>query len=279
MIKQKFISIRDNPQDLLALVRSKMSVAVATTLPIVTFPGAPNMWEEWSDLDFILPANSKTDPKDISYGGFMDIEEITVVVKRPRRIRHTTPTKSPVLKRVRRPVKINTDNVKTLSEYQTEKQKHIDAAVQEQKQEEQKKQEDQKQEEQKKQEEKKKQKEKKQKEKKKNDGWTTVKKDEKPASPIRRPEREVPVKSVQSNGTTLILKNLPKTRNVSAQEIKKFFGKCGTIKFVNILFNEDGTCRGTAFVKFENKTGSDKGLKMNEFWYEDNKVYVEYTRN
>jgi len=243
-----------------------MSAAV-----LVTFPGAPNMWEEWANVDFSFPTLDKSESKDIVVvGGMMDIEEVTVVVKRPRRIRRT-PTKSPVRKRVHRSVEIKTENVKTLAEYQAEKQKHIDAMIQEQTQKEQTKKEETQKEQTKK--------EKKPKKTKKNDGWTTIKKEEKAVSLIRGPDRQYPVQNVKSNGTTLILKNLPKHKNVSVKEIRKFFGKCGLVKFVNVLTHDDGTCKGTAFVKFENKAGSDKGLTMNEFWYENNKIYVEYTRN
>ncbi len=78
--------------------------------------------------------------------------------------------------------------------------------------------------------------------------------------------------------TTLILKNLPYSCT-SSKELLKFFGKCGPIKFINILKDVEGNCKGIAFVRFETKEGADKGLDTDGFWYEDRKIYVEYARD
>lgn len=247
-----------------------MSVIVASnTNPTVTYPGAPDTWEQWMNIDFSLFTLEKSEPI-VLITGMMDTEEITVVTKRPRRIHRReklVSSVSPARKRVHHPIKIKMDNIKTLAEYQSEKQKLLEqlnnAKNTEQlnnaKNNEQTK------------------KQKKVKKVRKEE-WSTVKKVEKPVSLIRRPEQVVPSRNGQGNGTTLVLKNLPKIK-VNSKEIQKFFAKCGSVKFVNVLINDDGNCKGLAFVKFENKVGSDKGLTLNEFWYENNKVYVEYARN
>ena len=78
--------------------------------------------------------------------------------------------------------------------------------------------------------------------------------------------------------TTLILKNLPYD-NVTERDIKRFFSKaCGPVKYVKVLRDGD-QCKGIAFIRFENVLGSDRGLTMNGFWYEDRRVYVEYARD
>ena len=93
---------------------------------------------------------------------------------------------------------------------------------------------------------------------------------------IRKPDtiRDHPANLTAS--TTLILKNLPS--NCSASELGKFFKKCGSVKFVNMLKDQEGKCKGIAFVRFETKEGSNKGLTMDGFWYENQKVYVEYAK-
>ena len=87
--------------------------------------------------------------------------------------------------------------------------------------------------------------------------------------------------SEKTNGfvnTTLILKNLPYD-NVTERDIKRFFSKsCGPVKLVNVL-KDGGRCKGIAFVRFENVLGSDRGLTMNGFWYNDRRVYVEYAED
>ena len=96
---------------------------------------------------------------------------------------------------------------------------------------------------------------------------------------IRKPEHKTnrSLKNSDQNNTTLVLKNLPYTCD-SSKDIQKFFRKCGPVKFVNVLKNDEGKCKGIAFVRFETHEGSDKGLDMDGFWYEDRKIYVEYAQ-
>ena len=120
----------------------------------------------------------------------------------------------------------------------------------------------------------------------KRQGWTPVVQ-EKTKPKLRKPDPESirgaqrvfrPVDSDVTNpNTTLVLKNLP-AHCTTPKYLTKFFSKCGTVKHVNIL-KAEGKCRGIGFIKFETREGSDKGLDMDGFWYDDRKVYVEYSRN
>lgn len=114
--------------------------------------------------------------------------------------------------------------------------------------------------------------------------WTPVKKAEVKSARISLPQgwtKSLYKPSGQKGkliNTTLILKNLP-YEGTTERDLKHFFSKtCGPVKFVNVLYDGD-RCKGIAFVRFENVSGSDKGLTMNGFWYEDRRVYVEYARD
>lgn len=87
-----------------------------------------------------------------------------------------------------------------------------------------------------------------------------------------------PEKNTKFVNTTLILKNLP-PNCTSSRELLEIFEECGPIKFINILKDEDGSCKGLAFIRFEKKEGSDKGLDLDGFYYEDRKIFVEYARD
>lgn len=91
--------------------------------------------------------------------------------------------------------------------------------------------------------------------------------------------KETPVAKGRFVNTTLILKNLP-YEGTTERDLKRFFSAtCGPVRFVNVLRQDDGRCKGIAFVRFEKKVGSDRGLTLNGFWYEDRKVYVEYAED
>ena len=78
--------------------------------------------------------------------------------------------------------------------------------------------------------------------------------------------------------TTLILKNLPLNCTLS-HELLKLFKNCGPIKFIKILKDKDGNCKGLAFIRFETREGSDMGLDMDGFWYGEQKIFVEYAHD
>ena len=113
--------------------------------------------------------------------------------------------------------------------------------------------------------------------------WSSVAKAAPKEKLIRKPVRtaqngpQKPTKVAQGGfvNTTLILKNLP--HDCSEAALHKFFSKCGAIRFINLVKKgTDEQARCTAFIRFFNREGSDKGLTMNEFTYADRKVYVEY---
>ena len=74
--------------------------------------------------------------------------------------------------------------------------------------------------------------------------------------------------------TTLILKNLPSY--VSHKDLRNIFSEPGPLKFIKILTNGDGICKGIAFVRYETRDSSDRGLELDGFWYKNNKIFVEY---
>ena len=79
--------------------------------------------------------------------------------------------------------------------------------------------------------------------------------------------------------TTIILKNLP-YQGVEFEDLRSIFTPCGSIKFIKILTNDnDRICKGIAFVRFENREGSDNGVAMDGFWYKERKIYVEYAHD
>jgi len=125
---------------------------------------------------------------------------------------------------------------------------------------------------------------------KKNEGWESAEKP-KPKEEIEKTNLRIPIgwskdlykptppAKGQATNTTLILKNLPRT-GVCDKDIKRFFTRhAGPIKFVNILYADDGKCKGIAFIRFETKEGSNRGLTLNKFLYENRMVYVEYAED
>ena len=101
---------------------------------------------------------------------------------------------------------------------------------------------------------------------------------------IRRPDPEDPSDTVTLDEDTpipnriIVLKNLPR-EGVSEKDLKSFFKKVGPVNHVNVLRNEDSTCKGIAFVEFDNVNDAAKSLlRLNKFWYEDRRVYLSYAK-
>ena len=119
--------------------------------------------------------------------------------------------------------------------------------------------------------------------------WETVPKTNKTPPKIRGWETVPKTNKTLSNdnvgkvnkkfiNTTLILKNLPLNCTLS-HELLKLFKNCGPIKFIKILKDKDGNCKGLAFIRFETREGSDMGLDMDGFWYGEQKIFVEYAHD
>ncbi len=123
---------------------------------------------------------------------------------------------------------------------------------------------------------------------KKNEGFTVVKpKSQETHAKISLPNGwsetlyTGPSSTSRHANTTLILKNLP-YRGTNDKDIKRFFQKMTgqNVRFVNILLNkETGDCKGIAFIRFEKVLGSDLGVTLNGFWYENRTIYVEYAQD
>ena len=118
----------------------------------------------------------------------------------------------------------------------------------------------------------------------KNEGWEPVGKLEAPRAEVVVPREwsramYVPTQGKKDRNTTLILKSLPYD-GVTEKDLKDFFKKyAGPVKFVNVLMKDDGKCKGIAFVRFETKEGSDRGLTLNNFCYDGRKVHIEYAQD
>ena len=55
--------------------------------------------------------------------------------------------------------------------------------------------------------------------------------------------------------------------------MKKDFGECGEIVSLRMPLNDEGSCRGIAFIKFVAKEGMDKGIAFNETDYGGRTIY------
>ena len=111
------------------------------------------------------------------------------------------------------------------------------------------------------------------------DSWTKVQKKEVKLVNLRLPDEydsSGPSSSTNSdpNHTCVILKNLP--NDAKRKDLKRFFKSCGTITQINIIVKNGR--KGIAFITFQSKTGSDKALSLSGFWYENQKVYVDYSK-
>merc|ERR1712019_297631 len=51
------------------------------------------------------------------------------------------------------------------------------------------------------------------------------------------------------------------------ETLKKDFAECGEIVSLRMPLNDEGSCRGIAFIKYSDKDGRDKAMKFNETDY------------
>merc|ERR1712078_814482 len=51
------------------------------------------------------------------------------------------------------------------------------------------------------------------------------------------------------------------------EALKKDFAECGEIVSLRMPLNDEGSCRGIAFIKYSDKEGMDKAIKFNETDY------------
>ena len=108
---------------------------------------------------------------------------------------------------------------------------------------------------------------------KKNQEWMKVEKTKK----IKTVVDEAGAKNAHSE-TTLILKGLPYDQTED-EDLKRRFEHYGPIRFITVLRNKDGSCKGLAFVRFINPTSVDILLRgTRHFMYNGRKVIIERTK-
>merc|ERR1711862_594496 len=55
--------------------------------------------------------------------------------------------------------------------------------------------------------------------------------------------------------------------------LKKDFAECGEIVSLRMPLNDEGSCRGIAFIKYTDKEGMDKAIAFNETDYGGRTIY------
>merc|ERR1712007_338890 len=73
------------------------------------------------------------------------------------------------------------------------------------------------------------------------------------------------------NENTIVVKGLP--YSTTEEMLKKDFTECGEMVTCRMPLNEEGTCKGIAFIQFTNKEGMDKALAFNETDYGGRTIY------
>merc|ERR1712070_465820 len=73
------------------------------------------------------------------------------------------------------------------------------------------------------------------------------------------------------NELTVCVRGLPFATTEEA--LKKDFAECGELKSCRMLLNEEGQCRGIAFIAYADKEGMDKALAFNETDYGGRTIY------
>merc|ERR1711959_220574 len=71
---------------------------------------------------------------------------------------------------------------------------------------------------------------------------------------------------------TVFVRGLPFATTEEA--LKKDFVECGEIVSLRMPLNDEGSCRGIAFIKFSDKDGMDKAIKFNETDYGGRTIFV-----
>jgi len=73
------------------------------------------------------------------------------------------------------------------------------------------------------------------------------------------------------NENTVFVRGLPFETTEDA--LNKDFGECGELVSCRMPLNDDGQCRGIAFIKYTDKDGMDKAIKFNETDYGGRTIY------
>merc|ERR1711920_1126776 len=70
---------------------------------------------------------------------------------------------------------------------------------------------------------------------------------------------------------TVFVRGLPFA--TTEESLKKDFAECGEIENLRMPLNDEGSCRGIAFIKYAAKEGCDKALEFNETDYGGRTIY------
>merc|ERR1712050_619409 len=75
-----------------------------------------------------------------------------------------------------------------------------------------------------------------------------------------------------NNELTVCVRGLPFATTEEA--LKKDFAECGELVRCKMLLNDEGTCKGTAFIEYATKEGLEAACKFNETDYGGRTIYV-----
>lgn len=75
-----------------------------------------------------------------------------------------------------------------------------------------------------------------------------------------------------NNDLTVCVRGLPFATTEEA--LRKDFAECGELERCKMLLNENGECKGTAFIEYKNKEGLEKAMAFNETDYGGRTIYV-----
>merc|ERR1712232_1069481 len=73
------------------------------------------------------------------------------------------------------------------------------------------------------------------------------------------------------NENTVFVRGLPFATTEEA--LNKDFGECGEIVSCRMPLNDEGACKGIAFIKYTDKEGMDKAIAFNETDYGGRTIY------
>merc|ERR1712066_261231 len=79
-------------------------------------------------------------------------------------------------------------------------------------------------------------------------------------------------KGGHDNENTVFVRGLP--FGTTEEALKKDFAECGEIVTLRMPLNDEGSCRGIAFIKYSGKESMEKAMKFNETDYGGRTIYV-----
>merc|ERR1711865_298152 len=79
-------------------------------------------------------------------------------------------------------------------------------------------------------------------------------------------------KSSGGDENTVFVRGLPFA--ATEETLNKDFGECGELVSLRMPLNDEGSCRGIAFIKYSDKEGMDKAMKFNKTDYGGRTIFV-----